>query len=353
MTNHIIDNSLRNLGKTVLWQYDRAVRLLSILKHMQVMFHVAVEQFWDFWVDKVLGLEGSGEFGCIVWGLLLGVPRPVVEGANGQKHFIATSVYRRVLLGSFYLQKCNANCDDIHYYLETVFGIDGKGALTDWVIEVSEYGWTAKVDEWSRTHCQRYRELEPFSKGTIFFYETNSTYWLCLDDIAITDNMNFAFLKQSGKIRSATNAELRQMETVIFRLYDTNGVCRKTMGVTANTLRISMEYEQENTRVTATAERRRKCGVQVVDYGDMSISFVKSEFFNEMHADQKAIFEQLGDAFLPYPLGIRTNEPVSNWVFGLADNLSPNGVEYYQAGRSYSKFNGKRAYKIPFKYMFL
>ena len=281
MKYHVIDNSLKNLGKTVLWQYDRAVRLLSVLKHMQVLYHCAVEQFWEFWATKVLAIETCGSFGCSIWGLFLGVPRPTIV-ENGRERLIVTSVYRRILKGAFYLMKASSSFKDILGYLEIVFGIGGEDNLSKWSVYVSEYGWTTNIEE------------------------------------------------LNGETTSSS-------DTLLLKLYDPEGICRKIGGAPKNSLSISVSYEFGDTTITAVATRRRKCGVTLVDNGDMSMDYGKSMFYDEMHRDQKYIFEQRFDEFCPFPLGVRTNAPVSNWVFGLADENGNQSNVLYEANRAYSK----------------
>ena len=140
MKYHVIDNSLNNLGKTVLWQYDRAFRLLSILKHMQVLYHCAVEQFWDFWRTKILSIDTCNSFGCSIWGLFLDVPRPMIIDKNGNERQIVPSVYRKLMKGAFYLMKADATFYDILGYVEIIFGISGENTLSPWTEYVNEYG---------------------------------------------------------------------------------------------------------------------------------------------------------------------------------------------------------------------
>lgn len=284
MKYHVIDNSLNNLGKTVLWQYDRAFRLLSILKHMQVLYHCAVEQFWDFWRTKILSIDTCNSFGCSIWGLFLDVPRPMIIDKNGNERQIVPSVYRKLMKGAFYLMKADATFYDILGYVEIIFGISGENTLSPWTEYVNEYGWTTNIDELN------------------------------------------ARTQQEGEVK-----------TLLYKLYDPNGICRKIGGAPSNALSIQVEYTIGTTTIKAEATRRRKCGVSVIDGGDLSISFVKSPFYDEMHDDQKALFEQLKDKYCPHPLGILTNEPVPEMVvsFGLDPDLEEAGYQLFDPNKAY------------------
>jgi hypothetical protein len=359
MKIHTIDNSLNNLGKTVLWQYDRAYRLLSLLKHMQVLYHCAVEQFWDFWTTKVLSIDTCGSLGCSVWGLLLGVPRPVIV-ENGEERLIATPVYRRILKGAFYLMKASSSFEDILGYLEIVFGIGGDDNLSKWSVYVSEYGWTTNVAELNG----EYQPKVSYQAGDVVWYE-NDNYngnWKFRSDIRyvirgewtgkgeppetidIPDPENpghtitvpFVINNSWDSISAyveRTTERVATPDTLILKLYDPEGICRKIGGAPNNSLSISVSYEFGDTTITAVATRRRKCGISLVDNNDMSMNYGKSEFYDEMHKDQKFLFEQKAEEFCPFPLGVKTNEPVGNWVFGLEGQTN----ELYQSGVAYSK----------------
>lgn len=318
-----IDNSLRNLGKTVLWQYDRAVRLLSVMKHMQVLYHCAVEQFWDFWREKVLSIETCGAFGCSVWGVFLGVPRPVVKGKDGKDRLIATTVYRKLLKGTFYLMKASSTFEDILGYLEIVFGVGGEENLSKWSVYVSEYGWTTNIDELNDI----YKVGLSYKKGDIFSYkradEEFLRNWKCLGNISAQSNTSFEAIENLLELTTDPTNIYGTEETLLLKLYDPEGVCRKIGGAPNNSLTITVEYNFGDTTIKAEATRRRKCGVMLIDNQDLSMEYRKSEYYDEMHTDQKALFEQKLDELCPFPLGIRTNEPVGRWVFGFTSQSTP------------------------------
>lgn len=322
MKIHEIDNSLKNLGKTVLWQYDKAVRLLSVMKHMQVLYHCAVEQFWQFWTEKVLSIDTCGPLGCSVWGIFLGVPRPTVKGDDGKEHLIATSVYRRVLKGAFYLMKASSSFDDILGYLEIVFGIGGDENLSKWAVYVSEYGWTTNIDELNDV----YKSGVAYGKGDIFSYDRTGdgtlSNWKCTKAISAAENTSFDAIEEYVAATNEPTNGTGDDETLLLKLYDPEGICRKIGGAPNNSLSITVEYEFGETTIRAVATRRRKCGVTLTDNQNLSMDYGKSEYYDEMHRDQKALFEQRLDDFCPFPLGIKTNIPVGRWTFGFKGQSS-------------------------------
>ena len=333
MKNHVIDNSLKNLGKTVLWQYDKAVRLLSILKHIQVLFHCAVEQLWEYWRKSILSVDSMDAMGCSIWGMFLGVPRPHVKDESGNERLIATSVYRKVLKGAFYMMQANSTFSDILSYLEIVFGISGADSLSKWSVHVSEYGWTTNIDELN----DEYKPHTAYKKGDIFWYHEGEydegQNYLCNRNISIEENVSIEAIEDAITFTKQPTNLKGDDDTILLKLYDPEGVCRKIGGSPKNSLSITVDYIFGETKITAVATRRCKCGIMLIDNGNMSMTYTKSEFYDEMHKDQKALFEQLKDEYCPYPLGIKTNEPCEEVVFGFTGQENA----LYESGRSYSK----------------
>lgn len=279
MTNQVIDNSIENLGKVVLWQYDRAIRLLSIMKHMQVLYHCAVEQFWDYWRTRVLSIDTCSLFGTSVYALLLGVPRPLVTSGSGEKHPVAVSVFRKILKGAFFLMRSSGSFSDMARYVNIVFAVDGKNNLSRWVGTTNAEGWETNEDE--------------------------------LND----------------------ETENPTSDTLILKLIDPNGVVRAVGGNSLDSLEITASYKVGMHTIVATAKREQKSGVEVVDKGGMSIAFKNSQYFDEMHEDQKALFEQHFNEFLPSPIGVSKNGPAEEWVWGFPGQEN----EQYESGKAYTK----------------
>lgn len=339
MKNFILDNSLKNLGKVVLWQYDRAVRLLSIMKHMQVLFHVSVERFWQYWLNKVLAIETCGEFGCTLWSQLLGVSRPTIVDDAGNTRFISAPVFRRVLKGQFYLMKSTPSIESISSYLEIVFGVPGETAISDWVESVSEYGWKTNAEELNAQTrpVQQYHVFKAYKKGSIFQYapmsDSDVSNWKVTEDITESENVSWEAIESKVEQTDEEADYSTGDEMIVMKLYDPNGYCRKMAGASRDSLSINLTYVFGTTEINARISRRRKSGVRVVDDGEMAISYAKTEYFDDMLPDQKALFEQWKDTICPYPIGIRTNEPVEEQVFGFEGQQNKR----YESGIAYAK----------------
>lgn len=63
-----------NLMKALLWQYNEAEALQSILQQKQDWYNVNHQQFWFNWVYDVFNLPTANDFGCNVWSIILGLP---------------------------------------------------------------------------------------------------------------------------------------------------------------------------------------------------------------------------------------------------------------------------------------
>ena len=338
MKNHVIDNSLKNLGKTVLWQYDRAVRLLAVLKHIQVMYHCAVEQFWDFWNARILSVDTMGDMGCAVWGIFLGVPRPTIKDDDGSERLVATSVYRRILKGTFYLMKASSTFEEMLGYLEIVFGIEGKSSLSKWSIYVSEHGWTTNVEELNDAYIPG---IAYYAGEVVWHHEGEDDLgenWKFVRNVTAQENVSWESVSSAVERTNEQTTRRGGGDTLLLKLYDPEGICRKIGGAPADSLSISVEYEFGDTTIRAEATRKRKCGLTLVDNGDMSMTYGKSPYYEEMHPDQRAIFEQRMDDFCPFPLGIKTNEPVPETIFGFVgqDNEKYASNKNYAVGDIFS-----------------
>lgn len=63
-----------NLLKAILWQYNEADNLQSLLQSKQDWYNTNQEQFWMDWYYNVFNLPTANEFGCNVWSIILALP---------------------------------------------------------------------------------------------------------------------------------------------------------------------------------------------------------------------------------------------------------------------------------------
>lgn len=67
-----------NLLNVILWQYNEATSLLSLLNQKQDWYNVNQTQFWQDWYTQVFNLSATNPnltlFGAAVWSIILDVP---------------------------------------------------------------------------------------------------------------------------------------------------------------------------------------------------------------------------------------------------------------------------------------
>jgi hypothetical protein len=63
-----------NLLQAILWQYDEAVNLLSLINKKQEWYNKYQTQFWTDWYNNVFNILTANQFGLSVWSYILNVP---------------------------------------------------------------------------------------------------------------------------------------------------------------------------------------------------------------------------------------------------------------------------------------
>ena len=60
--------------QSILWQYNEAVNLISLLSQKQAWYTVNQSNFWDNWFNDVFNLQTANFFGLSVWSYILDLP---------------------------------------------------------------------------------------------------------------------------------------------------------------------------------------------------------------------------------------------------------------------------------------
>lgn len=76
-----------NLLKTLLWQYNKAKNLQSLLIQKQAWYDENQTQFWEDWYNNVFNLQTANEFGLAVWAIILGMPLNLIVAPNTSTPF--------------------------------------------------------------------------------------------------------------------------------------------------------------------------------------------------------------------------------------------------------------------------
>ena len=70
-----------NLLRAMLWQYNDAPRLESLVTQKQEWFNIENQGFWEDWQRDVFDLRTANVFGLSVWAIILDTPLTVDSGA--------------------------------------------------------------------------------------------------------------------------------------------------------------------------------------------------------------------------------------------------------------------------------
>lgn len=74
-----------DLLRAVLWQYNDATGLQSLLQSKSSWYEENQRDFWENWRRDVFDLTTANDFGCAVWGVILGVPLSIGIPGSGDR----------------------------------------------------------------------------------------------------------------------------------------------------------------------------------------------------------------------------------------------------------------------------
>lgn len=108
-----------NLLSSIIWQYDNAPNLQSLITQKNDWYNANVEQFWQDIITNFLNINTANDWGLGLWGNILQVSRTI--NVNGQLTTLSTEMYRRLILGKLSLIKSNGSVPEINAYLNFIF----------------------------------------------------------------------------------------------------------------------------------------------------------------------------------------------------------------------------------------
>lgn len=155
MNQEIFDFSV-DVMRTLLWQYDDAERLQSLIQSKQAWYDENHTQFWQDFYDNVFNLDTANDFGLSVWAIILDLPLsfdappsdytkiPWGFGAlnynftHGNFKRLITANYalnteqKRIALKLRYFQLItDCSIVDINKFLQYVFGFETTSTVID------------------------------------------------------------------------------------------------------------------------------------------------------------------------------------------------------------------------------
>lgn len=81
---HEFDFSV-DLLRALLWQYDGAAGIQSVLGSKSAWYEENQSAFWSDWIRDVFTIATANEFGCSVWGVILGIPLSIGQPSTGDR----------------------------------------------------------------------------------------------------------------------------------------------------------------------------------------------------------------------------------------------------------------------------
>ena len=115
-----------DMMRSILWQYDHARNLVTLISELQGISTVATTDFWQRFISDVMNADtATGAYGNPFTGLdslgrVIGVPRPAtVAGVSA-----SDDLYRRLLKAHVILSFEDASSKSIGKYLVTLFGAE-------------------------------------------------------------------------------------------------------------------------------------------------------------------------------------------------------------------------------------
>ncbi len=108
-----------NLIQNILWQYDNAPVLKSLITQKDEWYDENLNGFWEKIVSDFLNINTATDWGLNLWGKILQVKR--LYNVNGEQISLNTDLYRRLILGKLQLIRSNGTVPEINKYLNFVF----------------------------------------------------------------------------------------------------------------------------------------------------------------------------------------------------------------------------------------
>jgi len=108
-----------DLKQHILWQYENAPALKSLIEQKAAWYKVNVNDFWNYIRANFLNIKTANDWGLNLWGKILKVKR--IYKINGADISLSTELYRRLVLGKLQLLYSNGTVPEIHKYCNNVF----------------------------------------------------------------------------------------------------------------------------------------------------------------------------------------------------------------------------------------
>lgn len=113
-----------NLIQNVIWQYENAEKLKSLITQKEDWYSTNLNEFWEKIETDFLNIQTATDWGLNLWGQILQVNR--TYNVKGTLTTLSTELYRRLILGKLQLIHSDGTVPNINKYLNFIFK-DYKG----------------------------------------------------------------------------------------------------------------------------------------------------------------------------------------------------------------------------------
>lgn len=115
--------------KHILWQYNNAPALNSLMQSKQNWHDINHNNFWNDYINNVLNIATANEYGLSVWGAILQIPRTFI--VNGVEETVDIEMYRNIIRARMLLLRTRATVPDINNFLNVIFEKYGNAYVID------------------------------------------------------------------------------------------------------------------------------------------------------------------------------------------------------------------------------
>lgn len=181
------------LKENILWQYEDATRLQSLIESKQAWINTNFVSFGLGWLTSIFNLHTANQFGCVVWAAILNLPSSLIYnpesgrdpwGFGGGRqnfdngNFDATHVEpaigledaRRILRMRYWTQTMSPTVSNINEALKDVFGDLGAAyVMVDGVMSI-KYKFEFALNPLIVSAAQKY-DIFPAGAGVKVSFE--------------------------------------------------------------------------------------------------------------------------------------------------------------------------------------
>lgn len=112
-------NIEENLTDNILWQYDNAPNLKSLIESKQEYYTQNNINFWQKIIKDFLNITTATNWGLNLWGQILQVNR--IYSLNAKVITLSIELYRRLVLGKLQLIHSTGTIPEINKYINFIF----------------------------------------------------------------------------------------------------------------------------------------------------------------------------------------------------------------------------------------